>query len=108
MISVQVPCTLDEALVLLNARARADEQSVQHVARAVVAGEIRFGRSDTHGDVEIGAQLWFVESQIRTLDVGLAAIDVRLQSLARREKREDDRMLALDEAFLSLTEWPRA
>jgi hypothetical protein len=42
MISVQVPCTLEEALVLLMARARTDEQSVQHVASAVVAGEIRF------------------------------------------------------------------
>ena len=42
MISVQVPCTLDEALLLLNARARTDEQSVQHIASAVVAGEIRF------------------------------------------------------------------
>jgi hypothetical protein len=42
MISVQVSCTLDEALLLLNARARTDEQSVQRVACAVVAGEIRF------------------------------------------------------------------
>ena len=42
MISVQVPCTLDEALLLLNARARTDDLSVQHVASAVVAGELRF------------------------------------------------------------------
>jgi len=42
MISVQVPCTLDEALLILSARARTDERSVEQVASAVVAGEIRF------------------------------------------------------------------
>ena len=42
MISVQVPCTLDEALSILNARARSDERSVEQIANAVVAGEVRF------------------------------------------------------------------
>jgi len=42
MISVQVPCTLDEALLILRARARSDERSVEQIANAVVAGEVRF------------------------------------------------------------------
>jgi hypothetical protein len=42
MVSVQVPCTLDEALLLLNARARTGDQTVEQVATAVVAGDIRF------------------------------------------------------------------
>jgi len=42
MVSVQVPCTLDEALLILSARARSDERSVDQVASAVVAGELRF------------------------------------------------------------------
>lgn len=42
MISVQVPCTLEEALVLMNARADHSRQSLHYVAAAVVAGDIRF------------------------------------------------------------------
>ena len=42
MISVQVTCTLDEALLLLSVRARTNQQSVQQVASAVVAREVRF------------------------------------------------------------------
>lgn len=42
MISVQVSCTLAEALLLLKARARTNDQTVGQVAVAVVAGDIRF------------------------------------------------------------------
>ena len=49
MISVQVPCTLDEALSILNARARSDERSVEQIANAVVAGEVRFDRRSRRG-----------------------------------------------------------
>jgi hypothetical protein len=42
MVSVQVSCTLDEALLLLSARARTTDISIEQVAIAVVAGDIRF------------------------------------------------------------------
>jgi hypothetical protein len=42
MISVQVPCTVEEALLLLEARARTNDVTVERVALAVVAGDIRF------------------------------------------------------------------
>jgi hypothetical protein len=42
MISVQVPCTLDEALLLLRARARTTNETEEEVAAAVVDGAVRF------------------------------------------------------------------
>ncbi len=42
MISVQVRCTMEEALLLLGARARTDNISIERTAAAVVAHEIRF------------------------------------------------------------------
>jgi hypothetical protein len=42
MISVQVPCTLDEALLLMRARAQSSGQTLEYVATAVIVGDIRF------------------------------------------------------------------
>lgn len=42
MISVQVPCTLEEALLLLDARALANDLSIETIAAGVVGGVIRF------------------------------------------------------------------
>jgi hypothetical protein len=42
MISVQVACTMDEALLLMRARAHNTGQTLDYVATAVVAGDIRF------------------------------------------------------------------
>lgn len=42
MVSVQVPRTVDEALVLMNARARTDHMTVNEIAAAVVGGDLRF------------------------------------------------------------------
>jgi hypothetical protein len=42
MIAVQVDCTVEEALVLMQARARTSVQTLYCVASAVVAGHIRF------------------------------------------------------------------
>jgi hypothetical protein len=42
MISVQVPCSLAEALLLMSARAASSDLSVAHVAAGVLDGSIRF------------------------------------------------------------------
>jgi hypothetical protein len=42
MVSAQVDCTLDEALVLMNARARASHLRVEEVASGVLDHLIRF------------------------------------------------------------------
>jgi hypothetical protein len=42
MVSVQVDCTVDDALVLMQARADSDDRSLDAVARSVVHGDIRF------------------------------------------------------------------
>ena len=42
MISVQVPCAVDDALVLMQAFGRTAHQTVEQIAIGVVAGEIRF------------------------------------------------------------------
>ena len=42
MVSVQVDCTLDEALLLLRARAASSDLSLAYIAKAVLDGSIRF------------------------------------------------------------------
>jgi hypothetical protein len=42
MISVQVPCTVEEALLLLGARARTNDLDIEVIAAGVVGGLIRF------------------------------------------------------------------
>jgi hypothetical protein len=42
MVSVQVDCTLDEALLLMRARAASSDLSLAYIAEAVLDGSIRF------------------------------------------------------------------
>ena len=42
MVSVQVGCTVDDALLLMKARARSDDVSVDEIAAAIVEGTLRF------------------------------------------------------------------
>jgi hypothetical protein len=42
MVSVQADCTLDEALLLLRARARSSDLSLTDIAGAVIDRDIRF------------------------------------------------------------------
>lgn len=42
MVSVQVDCTLDEALLLMRARAASSDVSLAYVANAILDGSIRF------------------------------------------------------------------
>ena len=42
MVSVQVDCTLDEALLLMRARAASSDLSLAYIAKAVLGGSIRF------------------------------------------------------------------
>ncbi len=42
MVSVQVECTMDEALALMRARARSTKQTLEFVATAVVERDLRF------------------------------------------------------------------
>ena len=42
MVSVQVDCTLDEALLLMRARAASNDLSLAYIAKAVLDGNIRF------------------------------------------------------------------
>ena len=41
-VSVQVDCTLDEALLLMRARAASSDLSLAYIAQAVLDGSIRF------------------------------------------------------------------
>jgi hypothetical protein len=43
MVSVQVDCTLDEALLLMRARAASSGLSLAYIAEAILDGSIRFG-----------------------------------------------------------------
>jgi AmiR/NasT family two-component response regulator len=42
MVSVQVDCTLDDALLLMRARAASSDLSLAYVAEAILDGSIRF------------------------------------------------------------------
>ena len=42
MVSAQVDCTLDQALLLMRARARSSDLSLAYIAKAVLDGNIRF------------------------------------------------------------------
>lgn len=42
MVSVQADCTLDEALLLMRARARSADLSLAYIATAILNGSIRF------------------------------------------------------------------
>jgi hypothetical protein len=42
MVSVQVDCTLDEALLTMRLRARSSDLSVAYIAKAVLDGNVRF------------------------------------------------------------------
>jgi hypothetical protein len=42
IVSVQVDCTPDEALLLMRLRARASDLSLAYIAKAVLEGNIRF------------------------------------------------------------------
>jgi hypothetical protein len=42
MVSAQVDCTLDEALLLMRARAASSDLSLAYIAKAVLDGNIRF------------------------------------------------------------------
>ena len=42
MVSVQVDCTLDEALLLMRARAASSDLSLACIAEAILDGSIRF------------------------------------------------------------------
>jgi hypothetical protein len=44
MVSVQARCTVAEALVLLTDRAQVAHRSLEEIAVAVVAGDLRFDR----------------------------------------------------------------
>ncbi|MDP9335338.1 MAG: ANTAR domain-containing protein [Actinomycetota bacterium] len=42
MVSAQVDCTLDEALLLMRARAASSDLSLAYIAKAILDGSIRF------------------------------------------------------------------
>ena len=42
MVSAQVDCTLDQALLLMRARAKSSDLSLAYIAKAVLDGNIRF------------------------------------------------------------------
>jgi hypothetical protein len=42
MVSVQVPCTVEEALVLMHGRARTSHLTLEEVAAAIVDRNLRF------------------------------------------------------------------
>jgi len=46
IVSVQVDCTLDEALLLMRARAASNDLSLAYIAKAVLDGNIRFDDDD--------------------------------------------------------------